>query len=332
MINNINALSSALMKAVGGSSEEQEVGGWLDTGYPPLNEALTGDPTRGLPYGRIAEIYGESGTGKTRVALELMLQVQKLGGVVGLSDHEFSWNAEYARKQGLIDEYPNFIYKTPDTWEESNMIACKVVETIRKEKLLPPEAPILWVFDSVAAMIPKSVFDKGIDEYSMNDTTALARVASTTIKAVNQFVARNNAIFVYLNQVRTKPGVVYGDPTTTPGGAAVGFYASVRLELSRKMMKDDEKELVGQIIKFHTKKNRFAKPQQDTELLMTFSDGGGTEFDKVTSLLQVLIAKGKLPYSKPRATWTDGKQYFIKALAEKIKTEGLYPELVQMCA
>jgi protein RecA len=323
-------LHDALMKSIGGNSEDQNIAGWLDTGYAPLNKQLTGDPERGLPFGRIVEIFGPSGAGKTRMALELMMQVQKLGGVAGFSDHERAWNTMYAKAQGLNDDFPYFIYKQPKTWEESNTIACKAVEAIRSGKHIPDEAPIIWVFDSIAAMVPKSVFEKGIDEYTMNDTTALARVTSTTIKSVNQFVAEHNAIFVYLNQIRTKPGVVYGDPTTTPGGMAMEFYASIRLALGRKMVKDEDKELTGQIIGITTKKNRFARPLQETEMLLNFPEDGGSEFDKVFSLIQVLIAEGKIQYSKPRVTWTDGKQYFIKALVEKIKADGSYPELEKL--
>jgi recombination protein RecA len=319
-----------LMTAIGENSTDEAIAGWLDLHYPPLSEMISGNPMQTLPYGRIVEIFGPSGSGKTRLALEAMIEAQKAGGIAGFSDHERAWNSEYARAQGLKGEMPHFIYKQPDTWEESNTIACKAVEAIRKNNLIPAEAPIVWVFDSIAAMIPKSVFEKGIDEYTMNDTTALARVMSTTIKAVNHFIADHNAIFIYLNQVRTKPGVVYGDPTTTPGGVAMEFYASIRLGLGRRLVKDEDKEVIGQTVGVTTKKNRFARPFQETDMLLLFPDGGGSEFDKVTSLLQVLINKGKMPYSKPRATWLDGKQYFVGALARKIKDEGLYEELVKL--
>jgi recombination protein RecA len=323
-------LAKALTGAIGANSEDEEIKGWLDLGYPPLSEMLTGNPSRTFPYGRIIECFGASGTGKTRLALETMKAAQTAGGIAGFSDHERAWNTDYARKQGLNIEFPHFIYKQPETWEESNMIACKTVETVRKGGHIPDEAPIVWVFDSVAAMIPKSVFEKGIDEYSMNDTTALARVTSTTLKAVNHFVAKYNAIFLYLNQVRTKPGVVYGDPTTTPGGVAMEFYASMRLGLGRKLVRDEDKEVTGQIVGLTSKKNRWARPFQETDLLLNFPDTGGSEFDYSFSIVQQLIAKGKIAYAKPRLTWTDGKQYFIKAFVEKVKAENLYPELVAL--
>ena len=112
-------------------------------------------------------------------------------------------------------------------------VTLQAAEAIRKSKKLDPLAPILCVFDSVAAMIPKSVWEKDISDYSMNNTTALARVSSTTIKAVNQKAAEFNLMIVYLNQIRTKPSVVYVDPTTTPGGSSFEFYATISTHVGR---------------------------------------------------------------------------------------------------
>lgn len=329
------ALSDALMKAIGGNSEEDEVSNWLDTGYPPLNVLLSGNPTHGVPYGRILEIFGPPSSGKTWLASQIMIAAQKAGGVAMFMDHEFAFDVNVAKRGGLNTDFPYWIYKRPETWEESNMIAMKAAQAIRSSKAIPDDAPIVQVFDSVAAMIPSSMlYDKDgkpreLDTLTMNDTSALSRVSSTTLKIINKYAADLNVITIYLNQVRTKIGVVYGDPTTTPGGSSFEFYASIRLALGRKMVKDAEKEVTGQMIGITTKKNKLTRPFQEIDVLMTFPEEGGAEFDRVTGIISALIDKGKIPYAKPRLTW-DGKQYFLKAFADKAKAENLYPELVKL--
>lgn len=322
--------AATLLAAIGNNDTNQGVTNWLDTGYEPLNEIICGNAQGGVPYGRIIEIFGPPSSGKTALATKLMIEAQRAGGIVIFLDHERTFEVELAKAMGLDDEFPKFIYKRPKTWEESNNIAMKTAELIRQKKLIADDAPIVAVFDSVAAMIPQSVFEKGIDQYTMNDTTALARVASTTLKAINAFTADLNATTVYLNQVRTKPGVVYGDPTTTPGGVAFEFYASVRLSLTRSKVveqKDGEKEFTGQLITIEAKKTKLTRPFQKTQLRLMFDERGMAYFDTIASLVDYAIENGKLTYNKPRVTWTDGKQYFTKALVEKIKTEGLEAEL-----
>lgn len=330
----ISAAFAAKMKKVLGESHETEIAGWLDTTYPPLNKIISGDPDRGLPYGRIVEIYGPSGAGKSWLSTQLMIETQRAGGIPILMDHEYSANLDYSRRQGLNTEEPYFFKREPDTLEDSFDIACDIVTLIRDEGAIDPKAPILIVFDSVHAMVPKEKFEKEkTADYNMRDRLALAAALSTSMPKANQVAAKKNAIFLFLNQVREIPGVVYGDPTTTPGGNTMEFYASVRLALGRKLVKEEvagEKEVTGQIIGLTTKKNRFNAPFQESQALLRFTKDGGSEFDRITGLLQVLIAEGKLQYAKPRATWTDGKQYFVKALAEKIRDEGLYDELVRL--
>lgn len=329
----IEALAAALEKAIGGNSEAQTVKNWLDSGYPPLNKVISGRYDGGLPYGRIIEMFGPSSSGKTALATMFMISAQKAGGVAIFLDHEGSFDVNLAKNMGLSDHPGKWVYKRPRTWEESNTIAMKAADLIRGGKYIDPEAPILVVFDSIAAMIPKSVFEKGIDEYSMNDTTALARVTSTTLKAINQVAGDLNVIMLYLNQTRTKPGVMYGDPTTTPGGQAVEFYSSVRLALGRKRVVEgsgSDKETIGQLITIETKKNKLNRPFQTTDIRLKFLETGGARFDLTTGMLDHLVSLGVLTSSGPRITWTDGKSYFKQHLADKIDSEGLYEELVKM--
>lgn len=329
----IDDLANALLKNIGDNDGNQAVNHWIDTGYPPLNKILSGRYDGGLPFGRMIEMFGESSTGKTALATDWMVRAQQMGGVAGFIDWERSFDVNLAEGFGLNTNRPYWIYHKPKTWEEGNMIAAKACKLIREAKAIPLDAPILFVFDSIASALPKSMAEKEIDEYSMNDTTALARVTSTTLKSMAHHCEDLNATFLYLNQMRLKPGVVYGDPRTTPGGKAMEFYASGRLALGRQKImeqKDGEKEFVGQMISIQCVKSKFTKPFSECELRMSFNDVGAAAFDKIASLLDYLIDKKLITYNKPRVTWTDGKQYFTKALATKLTEEGAYDQLLAL--
>lgn len=325
----LDSLAASLENAIGGNSEKQKVDKFVSTSFEPLNQIICGDYLGGMPQGRLVEIYGPSSSGKTAIATLLMIEAQRQGGIAGFMDHERSFNLDLAKSMGLNDTFPLWIYKQPRTWEEGNTAIIKAAEAIRKSKAIADDAPILFVFDSIAAALPKSMVEKGMDEYTMNDTTALARVTSTTLKTMAYYSEEFNFTVIYLNQTRMKPGVVYGDPTTTPGGSSMEFYATVRLAITRKKIVDDDKEFVGQEIAIKTVKNKLTRPFQEVSLRMAFRDDGMAYFDTTTSLINYLIEKGKIPYSKPRVTF-DGKQYFIKALVKHIDDNKLYPELVKL--
>lgn len=321
----IDDLCSALDKAIGKNDAVQSVKNFIDTGYPPLNKVISGRYDGGLPYGRIVEAYGPSSSGKTALATQWMVQAQKLGGVAIFIDWERSFDVELAKGFGLNDQRPYWIYAKPKTWEQGNIVAAQACQLIRKSGAIPAEAPILVVFDSVASAIPQSMSEKEIDEYTMNDTTALARVASTTLKSMAQHAETFNATFLYLNQIRTKPGVVYGDSTTTTGGSAMEFYATVRMSLSRKKIvenKDGGKTFVGQTIGVKCTKSKLTKPFQECSLDMVYDDNGVARFDAVGSTLGHLIDLGKVKTSGPRVVWTDEKNYWRKDLINKINSDG----------
>ena len=329
--------AKAMLAAIGGNDEEQEVKTWLDTGYPPLNKIISGDYFKGVPGGRIVEMFGPPSSGKTLISTLIMIAAQKAGGVAGFCDHEYTYQMPFAKKLGLSDEFPHWIYRRPRTWEESNTLALKAGQAIREKKLIPDDAPIVWVFDSVAAMIPKSMLldkdgkNRGIDEMNMNDTTALSRVSSSTLKVINQMTAELNMTVIYLNQIRTKIGVVYGDPTTTPGGAAFEFYASVRLALGKKMIKDKASgDVIGQMAGITTKKNKVTRPFQEVDLRLTFDADGMAHFDFTGGMIDHLIELKLLNQSGAWIEWTDGKKYYKSALVTKIDSEGSYSELVAL--
>lgn len=331
----IEAMAKALQAAIGENSENQQVENFIDTGFPPLNQIICGHETGGLPQGRLMEMYGPSSSGKTALATMMMINAQQSGGVAGFMDHERSFDVEMATNMGLSTKFPFWIYKRPKTWEESNTLMAKAAKTIREAKVIAPNAPILFVFDSIASALPKSMLDKEMDEYTMNDTTALARVTSTTLKTIAQFSDQFNFTVLYLNQIRTKPGVVYGDPTTTPGGGAMEFFSTVRIALGRSKIMEErdtgggkkEKVFIGQEITMKTVKNKLTRPFQEIKLRMMFREDGTGYFDTTTSMLDWLVQKGKLESTGPRITWTDGKSYFKKALALHIESNNLQAEL-----
>jgi recombination protein RecA len=322
-----DALAKAMEKEFEKPVHEELV--FLDSGFPPLNKIVSGSFTGGFANGRMFEICGDPSTGKTALATKLMVEAQKKGGVACFQDFERSFNFEFAQRLGLKTDMPYFYYAKPKTWEEANMNMAKFAKMVRESKAIPDTAPIVCVLDSVAAAPAQSTIDKGIDELSMNDSTALSRVASTTLKTIKSFMDEYKFTGIYLNQTRTKIGIVYGDPTTTPGGKAFEFYADARIFLKRKLVKDKDKNFLGQIITCEAKKTKFTKPFQETDLRLMFEDDGMGYFDIELSLIEELQTQKRIPVSGNYVVW-DGKNYYPKQLAEKIRAEGKTADLIAL--
>lgn len=331
-------LAKMLDAAIGENDGNSCVTQFINTGFAPLNEALSGDPYGGLPFGRMVEMFGESSSGKTALATKWMVQAQQMGGVAGFIDWERSFDVGLAEGFGLNSNRPYWLYHKAETWESGNTWAGKACKAIRDSKAIPDSAPILFVFDSIASAIPMSMlYDaKGnrreIDSLTMNDTTALSRVTSTTLKMMAQYCEEFNATFLYLNQVRLKVGVVFGDPRTTPGGKAMEFYATNRLSLGReKIMLQSKggKEFVGQNIKIEVTKSKLTKPFKKTELRMSFDEDGVARFDTDYSLVDLMVEKKLLDVpANGYVTW-DGKRLSKRAMADLIGTEaGLREKMV----
>lgn len=326
-------LAAALTKTIGANSENQEVKDWLDMGYAPLNDAISGKKDGGLPLGRIVEVFGPSSSGKTWLATCAMIEAQRQGGMAIFLDHERSFDVSMAESMGLNTQFPFWIYKTPPTWEESNMVMLQAAQLIRNSKVIPDSAPIVAVTDSIAACIAKSAAGKELDEYNMNDTTALARATSTTLKNIKPRVQEFNMLALYLNQIRTKPGVMFGDPTTTPGGGAMEFFADARIATGRKIIREEkngEKEMVGQEITLKVVKTKFRRPFATCDIRLMFNPETGTPyFDKVGSAIEFLDERKLFPRDGNYYLW-DGKKLYKKALIETIIKEGKELELMKM--
>lgn len=329
-------LQDVLKEVIGENDKQQEVTVWLDTGYPPLNKAISGVSTQGLPCGRIIEIFGASQCGKTAIATRAMASAQQAGGLACLMDHEHSFDLTQARSLGL-DDKEAWVYKQPETFEASIDMAVAIGRYVREKKAIPPEAPIIVVFDSLASMVPKSkMYDakgkaKSSEDYSMHDNTALARATSAAFPALAQMADKYNMCLVFLNQTRVKPGVAYGDPNTTPGGNAPEYYASLRIGLSREMIKDKTtKDLLGQTVNAVVRKNRMYQPFKRASWNFMFREDGSGYFDVIGSMVELLADSGVLERSGNGYIWTDGKKYMKPALKAKVEDEGLYPELLAM--
>lgn len=315
-------LTKALEKAIGGNDEKQEVTKWINTGFPNLNKAMSGLHSGGLGFGRLYELYGPSGAGKTALSTYLMINAQKMGGCAIFIDFERSFDVGMAENMGLNTKSPYWVYKTPPTWEKGNDIAIRAAKLIRDSGAISKDAPILIVLDSIASAIPESMFGKDFDQLNMNDTTALARITSTTLKAVASYCFELDVTGLYLNQVRTKPGVVYGSNVTTPGGVAMEFFASGRIELSRtkQMDKEDKELMTGQAIKAKIVKSKHTRPFSVAELQMGFNEDGSAFFDEAIVLIDYLCKLGILEQSGAYIVW-DEKKCYKSALIKKAKEE-----------
>lgn len=326
------SLGEELLKIAGENAESVGVKQWLDTGIPELNLALSNDYARGFPVGRLVEIFGPAQSGKTFISTMIMSSAQKTGGVVGFSDHERTFDINVANTLGLKTGglSDGWIYKRPQTFEDSIEIAISTAEKIRKAEVIDPEAPIVWVFDSVASMIPHAkLFDdsgnrRAPGSYNMRDKLLLAQSTSQSYPLLAQFAEDNGMLVLLLNQIRQKPGVMFGDPTTTPGGGAAEFYASIRLSLARKDItngkKGVDKVVEGFEVTSQTVKNKCARFGRKASWKVGFNEGLGVTIDQIGTNIDYLIRIGKIDKSGAWLTF-EGKKYQRTALIEELKSD-----------
>lgn len=313
----MNPLAAALNKAIGVNDDIQTVKHWLDTGFPPLNKAISNRYDCGFPSGRLIEMFGPESAGKTLIATKVMISAQQAGGIAAFMDHENSFEIDHAERLGLQTDptIGNWIFKTPETFEESIDTLREVGQIVRDGKLIPDEAPIVFVYDSLASMVPQSTLKKA-EERNMNDNTALARATSAHLPTIVMLCAKYNICCIFLNQVRMKMGVMFGDPTTTPGGNAPKFYASVRIQLGRSQIKEGT-DKVGQSIGASVIKNKVSNPFRKCKWDY-FYDGG---LDIIGGTIDHLVEIGKLP-AKAGYIEFGGKKLRKKQLIKFFKENG----------
>ena len=238
----------------------------IPTGILPLDIALG---VGGVPRGRIIEIYGPESSGKTTVTLHMIAQAQKMGGIAAFIDAEHALDPIYAKKLGV--DIDNLLVSQPDTGEQALEIA---------EALVRSGAIDIIVIDSVAALVPKAEIEGDMGDSHVG---LLARLMSQAMRKLTGVLSKSRTTAIFINQIREKVGVMYGNPETTTGGRALKFYSSVRLDVRRVDSVKQGSEVVGNHTRVKVVKNKVAPPFRQCEFDIMYGEG----VSRVSSLIDI---------------------------------------------
>tara|TARA_B100000131_G_scaffold323267_1_gene381214 strand:- start:24517 stop:25779 length:1263 start_codon:yes stop_codon:yes gene_type:complete len=240
---------------------------WISTGSRLLDYIIANRNDGGLPEGRIVEIFGPPSIGKSHIAIQIARSTQQMGGIVVYIDTENATSVENLALLG-VDITKRFVYVDTHCTEEVLSIA---ESTIMKAKAMDKNVPITIVWDSVAASSPKAEL---VGDYDKESIGLQARAISKGMRKITGVIANQNVLFICLNQIRTKVGVMYGDPTTTPGGKAIPFHSSVRIKLGAgQQIQDKNKNVIGIHVSAKTIKNKVSAPFRDCKFEIHFGIG-----------------------------------------------------------
>lgn len=270
----------------------------------------------GMPRGRIIEIYGAESSGKTTLSLHVVAEAQKKGGVCAFIDAEHAMDPDYAQRLGVnVDD---LLISQPDSGEQ----ALQIVETLVKSEKID-----VIVVDSVAALTPQREIEGEIGDQHMG---LQARLMSQACRKLSSIMAKTNTMVIFLNQTRMKVGMVFGNPETTPGGLALKFYASVRINLARTAQIKSGDEIIGNRVKAKVVKNKVAAPFRTAEFDIYYNEGISKSGDALRAgLLSGLIKQSGSYFTFEGEKIGQGteaaKAYFKEhpQAMEKIKTEAM---------
>lgn len=286
----------AIMKLKEAKSMNVEV---ISTGSVSLDQALG---VGGMPRGRVVEIYGPESSGKTTLALHILAEAQKRGGVGAFVDAEHALDPDYAKKIGVnVDD---LLISQPDSGEQ----ALQIVETLVKSG----EVDVI-VVDSVAALVPQAEIAGEMGEFQIG---LQARLMSSALRKLSSIISRTKTIVIFLNQIRMKIGIMFGNPETTPGGLALKFFSSVRVELRRTAQIKKGEEIIGNRVKAKIVKNKVAAPFKTTEFDIYYNEG-------ISRLADIVNTGVKMEIIKKAGSWLqygdaklgqglDGARAFLK--------------------